>query len=191
MVTSSSVNASVDSFLVLERKLVARKDPEGETTASRGEMNPPGSASPPMVSLAKSEAPFALQSRMRDPLSARAMQALTVPPAKYRERIALRQGTKEWIHACSSMFHNLISPFDPPDAKRSDSVLEKDNSIMLELRLPRRILSACLGVRAPLSMKQGLEAVVCGNDSRLLQIRIDPSPLPDARYSPSNEYSKQ
>jgi hypothetical protein len=82
----------------------------------------------------------------------RAMQALSVPPAKKRERMKPRPGLKVWTHACSFTFHNLISPFDPPDAKRLESVREKDNAMILETQLPTRILSVCFGVRVGLSM---------------------------------------
>jgi hypothetical protein len=86
------------------------------------------------------------------------MQALSVPPAKKRERTEPPE-SKEWTHACSFTFHTLISPFAPPDAKRLESVREKDKSMIVKLRLPKRILSGCLGVRVDLSM-QGFEGVV-------------------------------
>jgi hypothetical protein len=84
---SRSCNASVDAnsflLLVLELEREARKDPEGENTA-RSKDNPPRFASP-MVSLAKSEEPSALQSRMTVPASVTARQAMSAPPAKNRE----------------------------------------------------------------------------------------------------------
>jgi hypothetical protein len=52
VMVSISCNAIVDSFLVLEPKLVAKKDPEGESTARTGTF--PSRSASPMVSLAKS-----------------------------------------------------------------------------------------------------------------------------------------
>jgi hypothetical protein len=181
VMVSSSYNAIVDSFPfpVLELKLVARKDPEGENTG-RGMQR--DTSVLPMVSLANSEEPSGLQSRMIDISCVAARQALSIPPAKKRERIEPPPESKEWTHARSFIFHTLTSPFDPPDAKILESVREKDNVTIKTERLPNRILSASFGVRV------GEE--VASHDS-LFEIRIDPSALPDARYSPSNEYSKQ
>jgi hypothetical protein len=61
------------------------------------------------------------------------------------------------MHACSFTFQTLISPFDPPDAKMLESVREKDNKTLL--RLAKIILSACFGVRVPLSLS-GFEEVL-------------------------------
>jgi hypothetical protein len=150
VMVSVSCNAVVDSFLVLERRLVATKDPEGENDASRGD-NLPRSALP-MVSLAKSEQSSALQSRMTDIACVRAKQTLSAPPAKKREHIiAPPPESKEWMHACSFMFHTLILPHAPAEAKRLESVCEKDSAAE-EKRLPRRIVSACFGVRVGPSM---------------------------------------
>jgi hypothetical protein len=77
-------------------------------------------------------------------------------PAKNRERIEPKE-SKEWMHACSVTFHTLISSFDPPDARTLESVREKDKDAVL--RLPTRILSACFGVRVPLSLS-GFEEVL-------------------------------
>jgi hypothetical protein len=79
---ASSHNAAVDarpSFL--ERKLVARKDPEGENTGL-GQVR--GKSALPMVSLAKSAEPSALlKSRMADPIACvTARQAMSAPPPK-------------------------------------------------------------------------------------------------------------
>jgi hypothetical protein len=56
------------------------------------------------------------------------------------------------------MFHTLISPFGPPDAKMLESVREKDNAVV-EKRLSATIASACFGVRVGRSMC-GVEAMV-------------------------------
>jgi hypothetical protein len=148
VMVSSSCKFAVDTFSVLEPKLDATKDPEGENTASPWD-DPPGSALP-MVSPVKAEEPSALQIRMMDISSFRAMQALSVPPAKKRERKEPPE-LKDWMHACSLIFHTVISPFDPPAANRLESVREKDN-VLEESLLPTRILSACLGVRVGLSL---------------------------------------
>jgi hypothetical protein len=146
-----SYNASVDScpFPVSELKLVARKDPEGENAAWN--VCPDTSASP-MIPIVKSEAPFGYKSRMTEVSYVRAMQAVSAPPAKNRERIGPRRGLKEWMHACSFIFHTLISPLYPHDAKRLESVREKDIAMLLRLWLPVRTVSACFGVRVGLSL---------------------------------------
>jgi hypothetical protein len=103
-----------------------------------------------MIPLAKSEEPSGFQSRMTE-VPARAMQAMSAPPAKNRAEIQPQSGLEEWMHACSLIFHTLISPFGPPDAKMLESVREKDN-VLEEPRLPTRIVSACFGIRVGLSM---------------------------------------
>jgi hypothetical protein len=62
------------------------------------------------------------------------------------------------MHACSFTFHTLISPCDPPDTKRLESVHEKDNAKMPSWRLPKIIVTACFDVRVPLSLS-GFEEV--------------------------------
>jgi hypothetical protein len=84
VMVSRLYKASVDVFSLLEPVLVARKDPQLDST---GGVHPPTPDASPMVALAKSEEPSALQSRMIDPVPATAMQALSVPPEKNRERI--------------------------------------------------------------------------------------------------------
>jgi hypothetical protein len=126
---------------------------------------------------------------MTDPVFAAARQAMSAPEAKNREQMGQTgppPESKEWMHVCSFTFHNLISPLDPPDAKMLELVRKKDNETVL--RLAKRNLSACFGVCGGLSLSR-FEEVVC-NDS-VHQIRVDPSALPDAKHSPSNECSKQ
>jgi hypothetical protein len=77
VMVSSSYKASFDEFSNAPILRIARKDPEGENTASKV-----GPAAFPMISLAKSEEPSAFQSRMIDPLFATAMQAVSAPSKK-------------------------------------------------------------------------------------------------------------
>jgi hypothetical protein len=66
------------------------------------------------------------------------------------------------MHACSFTFQTLILSFSP-DAKRLESVrekdnavgttpMEKDNPLTVEKPPSERIVSACFGVRVGLSM---------------------------------------
>jgi hypothetical protein len=146
VMVSIPINASVDPypFPILEVDTAARKDPDGDNAAV-AKLIPPGYASS-MVSLAKSKEPSDLQSRMIEVSYVRAMQPLSEPPAKHRERIRPRWGLKEWVHDFSFIFQTLISPLNAPDAKMLESVREKDNAVETE-RLPTRIVSACFGVR--------------------------------------------
>jgi hypothetical protein len=133
-----SCNASIDAnpSPVLERRLVATRDPEGENAGWKD-----AASALPTVSVAESEEPSVLCERMTDPVPARATQATSALPAKNREPMAPQLGLKEWTRACSVTFHTLISPFDPPDANRLELVREKEN-VAETARLPRRIFVA-------------------------------------------------
>jgi hypothetical protein len=94
------------------------------------------------------------------------------------------------MHAWSFTLHNLISPDNSPaDAKRLESVLEKDNATTKLpawwLGLPR-VLWACAGACECRSLEV-FDEVVC--EDSICQSRVE-SCAPDARRVPSGEHSR-